>query len=1694
MDWLILNALKNCLIGRAKKRKKHKKPLPALCRLKTFEELESRDAPSVGGGFTGGGIVGQYFDNTTLSGTPAFTRTDVRIDFNWGTTLTPGGSISAPFNSVGHNDFSVLWTGDVVPAFSETYTFTTVSADGVQLFIRPAGTTAWTALINDWTAHSTTTDTGAYTMRAESTYDIKMEYFQTTGTAVAELGWSSPSVPYEIIDVLSQTGINNPDLTSGFTNLVQGARNSWLGPQGGGAAPGMDANGWPTGDGGYVFQESLNQGLGLDPLMQGTIAFSFNGSANVSLYGNANPSSLTYSYDAADNTTTGSFVTVDNNANASIFFFSNSHRNGTSGPGGLTNLELMRPTSPGATTSYNPNVVFDSQILNAMSQYTIMRFQLVANQQVNWSDRTLPTYFNQANGNITAPHYGNGAPSNDGPSWEYEVMLANETGRDLMLSIPPGATGESPTDTTSYIYNLANLLKYGSNAQGVPYTSYQANPYYPGLEPNLRVYLELGNELWNYAGVFATDFANINSITAANAAANNADFQIINYDNLSTAQNNGSYVNMSTWRYREIMLRMYDISNIFKAVWGSSEMMTNIRPLYEWQYNNQNDTASIALTFADNYFDNGDGIQHVANPEPISAWLWGGGGGSYYSASNSEGLTTLLPDNEFAMPDLSGPGFVQDPSGSPWTFTGTAGIAQAGTGDIPPAFSGDQMGYITGDGSMSVTFTAPATQTSSVYGISFTALNAPGNSENIRLYLDGRDITADTVDQTNGYTPTSYNASEPWDANNVYWTTSQYYYTVSFNLTPGSTHTITIKGMNVAGSNQTVFLGDVQVTSVDAIFASSIPGGGQATGQPGLSNLQAIMNVEVDWALAYGLQTLSYEGGWSLGGDDDGSWVQNEAKYGDPRAATVQEEFMQDFAEAGSAVNVMGTYSQWPSWSDYYAQQGLLNISQYPIIQGMEAEEDVLPAGPTNGIQVPAALTPATAFIANNANQSNGQVYGAGSFLDWNIIAPQTGTYAISLTTTGIGASVELLVDGQNLIASASGGVLSGDITLTKGLHSVKVQDLSATGFDVSQIIVAEPGVSGAPGAPAAPSLTSAVAQDGAVALSWTAVSGAAGYEVAYGASAGNYGQPINVGMALNDTVSGLTDGQTYYFVAYAYNSNGLASPPSAAATATPIMANGQITNLVTWNVSGEPGNETTLPVASAAAEAEGSAIVRGPYLGPMAWPYTGDGAFASDAVTHAQTLAGAESLGEYYQFSAGPADGYEMSLSGLQFLFFAQNQSNALNDIALAWSTDGVNFTIGPALSMANNFVTANLSGIGALQNTTAGITFRIYTFGEGNYETNGFYGEAGNDVVLSGAVAPTSVVETAPTVTMQPQSQTINNGGTVTLTAAATGVTPQYVQWQISTNDGANYTSLSNGGGYSGVNTDALTISYASAALNNDMYWAVFTNQNGSTETVPATLQVKPVYAVADFPGSGLSLASNGVWTSLGTGDATSAAVDVNGDVVAAFGSQGVSLYTGGTWTSLSKATASQVAIAGNGIVAAEFPGYGLYLYENGAWQRLATAPTTSIAVDAQGDVVGAFGDLGVYFYEGATATWTKIANAAASQVAIAGNGIVAGEFPGYGLFEYQGGAWTNLTTSNATSIAVDAQGNVVGAFGSAGVYLYQGGTTTQLSSFSASIVGIASGAMVAAEVPGAGVFLTPFTNPPTTTADASLLSIGE
>lgn len=135
-------------------------------------------APPVG---TGDGLAALYYIGTAtashLQGTPVLTRTDSTIDFDWG-----GGS---PDPSVPSDLFSVRWTGTVVPTFTTSYQFHTVTDDGVRLYVNNQ------LIIDNWTDHGPTDDFASITLTANVSYSIRMEYYENGGGAVAKLHWSS---------------------------------------------------------------------------------------------------------------------------------------------------------------------------------------------------------------------------------------------------------------------------------------------------------------------------------------------------------------------------------------------------------------------------------------------------------------------------------------------------------------------------------------------------------------------------------------------------------------------------------------------------------------------------------------------------------------------------------------------------------------------------------------------------------------------------------------------------------------------------------------------------------------------------------------------------------------------------------------------------------------------------------------------------------------------------------------------------------------------------------------------------------------------------------------------------------------------------------------------------------------------------------------------------------------------------------------------------------------------------------------------------------------------------------------------------------------------------------------------------------------------------------------------------------------
>jgi len=83
--------------------------------------------------------------------------------------------------------------GTVQPPASGTYTFFTESDDGVRLWVNGQ------QLVNNWTDHSRTENSGVISLTGGVKYAIRMEFYERGGDAVARLLWSGPSTAKAVI-------------------------------------------------------------------------------------------------------------------------------------------------------------------------------------------------------------------------------------------------------------------------------------------------------------------------------------------------------------------------------------------------------------------------------------------------------------------------------------------------------------------------------------------------------------------------------------------------------------------------------------------------------------------------------------------------------------------------------------------------------------------------------------------------------------------------------------------------------------------------------------------------------------------------------------------------------------------------------------------------------------------------------------------------------------------------------------------------------------------------------------------------------------------------------------------------------------------------------------------------------------------------------------------------------------------------------------------------------------------------------------------------------------------------------------------------------------------------------------------------------------------------------------------------------
>ena len=157
------------------------------------------------------GLKGEYFVSNDLSGTPVATQTDIQLNFEWNTAVSPMENdvpivqIPSAIPTANQGSFSVRWTGQITPQISGDQVFKLRADGGVRLIVNgqklidsfnnppvpPVGYGPTPAL------------SGKINLQAGKTYTVEIDYrrvfffnhFQQGGWQGVEASWGSLQAP-----------------------------------------------------------------------------------------------------------------------------------------------------------------------------------------------------------------------------------------------------------------------------------------------------------------------------------------------------------------------------------------------------------------------------------------------------------------------------------------------------------------------------------------------------------------------------------------------------------------------------------------------------------------------------------------------------------------------------------------------------------------------------------------------------------------------------------------------------------------------------------------------------------------------------------------------------------------------------------------------------------------------------------------------------------------------------------------------------------------------------------------------------------------------------------------------------------------------------------------------------------------------------------------------------------------------------------------------------------------------------------------------------------------------------------------------------------------------------------------------------------------------------------------------------------
>jgi len=139
------------------------------------------------------GLKGEYFNNRNVEGTPALTRIDSQLEFDW--PWSPGDGVT-------DDDFSIRWTGYIQSEKSFDGWLGLSSDDGIRMWIDDQ------LVIDNWSKGATSMVTTPKNIEAGKKYKVRIEMWEGGWGARAHLRWNLEKVNFQpAIDIAKKADV-----------------------------------------------------------------------------------------------------------------------------------------------------------------------------------------------------------------------------------------------------------------------------------------------------------------------------------------------------------------------------------------------------------------------------------------------------------------------------------------------------------------------------------------------------------------------------------------------------------------------------------------------------------------------------------------------------------------------------------------------------------------------------------------------------------------------------------------------------------------------------------------------------------------------------------------------------------------------------------------------------------------------------------------------------------------------------------------------------------------------------------------------------------------------------------------------------------------------------------------------------------------------------------------------------------------------------------------------------------------------------------------------------------------------------------------------------------------------------------------------------------------------------------------------